>query len=248
MARYIGPSIVTDGLIYCFDAGDINCYPGTGTVCKNLAVPFVNGYLAGGTTFSTENGGCLVCDGVDDYVNTNRGYNPGTTGNLTIENWTLPTGPFPFVTSNTRIAGFIGANGIQAPGYANYIVTATGAPAVPTTIRISSQLRSSSTDLTLLNPTQFFPMNVWYHIIASYNRTASVAMLYINGVLIHSTDTSTISGANLNVTAPIVVSTANLVSNMYCGGKTAIGRIYNRALTSTEMIQNFNALRGRFGV
>ena len=247
MARNIGPKIINDGLIYCFDAGDTNCYPGTGTVCKNLAVPFISGDFLGGTSFSSENGGCIVTDGVDDYVNTNIGYNPGTTGNLTIENWTFPTGPFPYVTS-LRIAGFIGANAIQSPGYGNYIVTETGAPEIPTTIRISSQWRNNVSNVTFLNPDQFFPMNVWYHIIASYNRTTSVAMLYINGILIHSTNTNPISGTNSNVTEPIVLSTASLVTNMHCGGKTAIGRIYNRALTSTEMLQNFNAVRGRFGI
>jgi len=63
-----GPTIVTDGLVLALDAADKNSYPGSGTTWNDLAGSN-NGTLTNGPTFDSGNGGSIVFDGVDDYVN-----------------------------------------------------------------------------------------------------------------------------------------------------------------------------------
>ena len=67
MAINAGPDMIEDGLVLCLDAANINSYPKSGTTWSDLAGSN-NGTLTNGPTFSGDNGGSLVFDGTDDYV------------------------------------------------------------------------------------------------------------------------------------------------------------------------------------
>ena len=69
MAFFHSPNIVTEGLVFCYDAGDQISYPGTGTTWTDI-VGSSNGTLTNGPTFDTGNGGSLKFDGANDYVDT----------------------------------------------------------------------------------------------------------------------------------------------------------------------------------
>jgi hypothetical protein len=73
MALNYGPKIITDGLLLHWDAADKNSYPGTGTTIYDLSGNGNNGTLVNGVGFNQTNGGVLVFDGIDDYVD---GSNP----------------------------------------------------------------------------------------------------------------------------------------------------------------------------
>jgi hypothetical protein len=64
---------VTNGLLLYWDAGNLDSYPGTGTIIYDLSGNGNNGTLFNGVGFNQANGGVLTFDGVDDYV---RSYNP----------------------------------------------------------------------------------------------------------------------------------------------------------------------------
>ena len=92
--------------------------------------------------------------------------------------------------------------------------------------------------------------NVWYQALAT--KTSNTISLYINGILKATTSIpySTISD---NITSNLYIGTANIPSggspykfNADC--TIGVIRMYNRALTSTEILSNFNALRGRYGI
>jgi hypothetical protein len=68
MALNYGPNIVTDGLILQWDPADRNSYPGTGTTIYDTSGNGNNGTLYNGVGYSTANGGVLVYDGANDYV------------------------------------------------------------------------------------------------------------------------------------------------------------------------------------
>ena len=63
------PRIVTDGLVFCVDAGDKMSYPGAGTTWTDLSKNRNNGTLTNGPTFNSANGGSIVFDGTNDYAN-----------------------------------------------------------------------------------------------------------------------------------------------------------------------------------
>ena len=68
MAFNYSPKISTDGLVLCLDAANTKSYPGSGTVWSDLSRGGNNGTLTNGPTFNSGNGGSIVFDGVNDYV------------------------------------------------------------------------------------------------------------------------------------------------------------------------------------
>ena len=64
---YVGPDIVTDGLVNAFDAGSTRSYSGSGTVATDL-IGTDNGTLTNGVTYSAADGGVFVNDGVDSFI------------------------------------------------------------------------------------------------------------------------------------------------------------------------------------
>ena len=68
MATDYNPSIVTDGLVLCVDAANTKSYPGSGTTWTDISSKGNNGTLTNGPTFSSGNGGAIVFDGTNDYV------------------------------------------------------------------------------------------------------------------------------------------------------------------------------------
>jgi hypothetical protein len=69
MALSHSPSIVTDGLVLCLDAGNPKSYPGSGTTWTDLSGNGNNGTLVNGVGYSGDNLGSLSFDGVNDYYN-----------------------------------------------------------------------------------------------------------------------------------------------------------------------------------
>ena len=69
MAFNYSPNIITDGLVLYLDAANTKSYPGSGTTWRDLSKSQLNGTLTNGPTFNSSNGGSIVFDGVDDYVN-----------------------------------------------------------------------------------------------------------------------------------------------------------------------------------
>ena len=62
-------TIVTDGLVLNLDAGFLPSYPGTGSSWYDLGGSGNNGTLENGPTFNSGNGGSIVFDGTNDWVN-----------------------------------------------------------------------------------------------------------------------------------------------------------------------------------
>lgn len=92
MALYHSPLVVTDGLVLYLDAANTKSYPGSGTAWNDLSGQGNNGTLTNGPTFNSENGGSIVFDGADDYVNLPNGLLTGT-GDFTVLQWVQCNGP-----------------------------------------------------------------------------------------------------------------------------------------------------------
>ena len=68
MAFNYSPNIITDGLVLYLDAANTKSYPGSGTTWRDLSKSQLNGTLTNGPTFNSANGGSIVFDGTNDYV------------------------------------------------------------------------------------------------------------------------------------------------------------------------------------
>jgi hypothetical protein len=87
------------------------------------------------------------------------------------------------------------------------------------------------------------PINTWCHIIMTYD--GSLGYGYLNGSFI----TSGNIGSNSQTNGVSLLSTFTSASpSEVFAGRIAIARVYNRALSASEVLQNYNALRGRYGL
>ena len=89
--------------------------------------------------------------------------------------------------------------------------------------------------------TQTISNNIWYNVVVTYN--GSNKIIYINGVQ----DSTFASGVNGNGGSNWSIGARPTGARNF-QGNIAVSQIYNRALTAAEVQQNFNALRGRYGI
>lgn len=221
-----GQKIVTNGLVLHLDAAQLRSYPTTGTTWTNIAATGNNGTLVNGTGFSSDNGGVLVFDGLNDYVQGPASTNLFSNRSFTVETWIYPITPAAgYQTIFTAHSSFSTQR--------NYILRLynTGV------LRIGYY--ANDLDISSVS------FDAWSQVTASYNTTGDITKGYINGSLAGSSNVGPYIAASANVRIGIW---------FYPGletpfkGNIAITRVYNRPLTDTEVLQNFNALKSRFGL
>jgi hypothetical protein len=180
-------------------------------------------------TYQTNN--TFRFDGTNDYL-TISSFPTKPTVSITCEAWIRPTKP---TISGTQRGGAISANNTMYLGLIDSIdggLTYALHWANQTTVsRITSQVGN-------------VPNNRWSHIVGTYDGTTTRA--YLNGVQVYSAaQTGTIPDATY-VIGTYGSALQDGVHNF--NGEIPVARIYSRALSAIEVAQNFNALRGRYGV
>ena len=222
-----GPNIITDGLVFAVDAADKNSYPGSGTTWTDLAGSD-NGTLTNGPTFDSGNGGSIDFDGSDDYVSTTFDATGGI--NVTFCFWVKID-----VFSD---GGYIVDQSTGATGFGIRTITSGD---IQTFAR-----NSNNTSVNSVFPLDgLLSTNTWYNMCFKY--TTNQQKSYLNGVLV-STDTITLDTISVDSTNNMVIGSRNDAADGYFNGKISYIQIYNNALTDAEITQNYNALKGRFGL
>ena len=211
--------VVSSGLILCLDAGNAASYPGTGTLWTDLSGSGNDGTLTSGPTYSSANGGSIVFDGVNDAI-------------------VLPT---ITPTSTATFNAWIYINGTHANYgaiFANWGVGGNayfiGTPPNATTIMvfINGALRYTIAALTA---------NTWNMLTISHS--ASTAVAYINGGQTNTAASTLTSATNVS---SIGFDTSR--NDYPFKGNISQALIYNRELSAAEVEQNYNALKGRYGL
>ena len=216
-----------EGTVLNLDAGNLNSYPGTGTLWTDLSGNNNNGTLIGGPTFDSANGGSIVFDGTNDYVSSFPLQISGN-GSKTVS---------CFFKINTTIrSGLCGTRDLDTGpnGWALCVNRTT-----------SGNLTYYHTSGSTLEIAAGISTNTWYNACVTYDVSTAIATLYLNGIIIGSPATSftTINSSSFNG-----VIGAETVNFSFLNGNIAQTSIYNRALSSTEVLQNYNATKGRFGL
>jgi hypothetical protein len=212
MSAAAGPDIIQKDLVLCLDAGNQKSYSGSGNVWRDLARSN-NGALTNGPTFSSENRGSIVFDGVNDYVDIG---NPISIQSLT--------------------QGSIEAFYYRTASTATYQMIFTD---------VNSDLEITYATNTL----QFYIGNSgigyshaitgqWFHLVGVWG--VGFKRLYLNGVQVAS---GTNTGLNTGSRVRYIGSRAG---GLPFNGLIPIVRVYNRELTPAEILQNYNATKGRF--
>jgi len=222
------PSIVRDGLQLYLDAANSKSYPGSGTTWTDLSGNENNGVLENGPVYSSDNSGSIIFDGVNDIVNCGSSNTLNITSSLTINAWIFPTG---FGEGNFgRIVDRANAN-----AYALFLDN-TGTFA---TNGIRYLVNNAAGTGSISN---IVTLNTWQNFVLSHLGTS--AILYKNGFSV-----GTINGQTLPSVPnqPLYIGNRNALDRTFQGSISQVS-IYNKALTANEIKQNFNALRGRYGL
>ena len=215
--------IVQDGLVLNLDAGVNKSYPRNGTTWYDLSNNG-NGTLTNGPTFSRNNGGVITFDGTDDNVTLGTGGSLGLDSYHSVEFWV-----YPFTDSGDQGLLRNKGSGGNTNNYMHYLFRGAN-------IRMGWY----SNDLRAYN--QMVPNN-WYHIVFLLDSADDKRRIYKNSSLV-ATDSSA------QTTTPNVTNTTTYLGyyGPYFNGLMATCRIYNRSLTAAEVLQNYNATKGRFGL
>jgi prepilin-type N-terminal cleavage/methylation domain-containing protein len=226
-------SIVKDGLVLHLDAGNPASYPGTGTTWFDLSENNNNGNLINGVGYNNDNGGSLVFDGVNDYVDLGQSsslFYP--TEGLTVSAWVKTSVTDKWIIDNSRIAISQGW-GFNCSG------------AGPADFLVNNLVSRVNTGITVCNTSN------WMNLVGTWTPSISLLM-YVNGIQVGANTISIPS--SINLPDPIYNinigrrGPANGTPRDYWNGNISQVSIYNRALTPDEIQQNFNATRGRFGL
>ena len=225
MAASLGPSINEAGLVLALDAADRNSYLGSGTTWTDLSGNANTGTLTNGPTFSNANGGCIVFDGVDDYVDVP--YNASTisfpTNNATICVW------YRVSTVGDGYGALVTQRSVAGPGIQSYM--------------ISTRLYADGGGTAGVSSNTIIPNGTIAFGGIVYDKTNSLLKLYVNGVY----DNQVSYTGNIQDTYPIRLGNGAFGDGPF-PGNIYIASVYNRALSATEVLQNYNATKSRFGL
>lgn len=220
-----GPSVSPDGLIYCLDPANPRSYPGSGTGVTELSRISANPTLNSGVGYFANPKGYFEFDGVNDNIPFTL-TNFGTT--TTVEIW-------------MKMKAFV--NGMPF-GFNSYDVYA-GSSAMGFNTAAGDIYGLTSTQVTNLGL-----LNQWKHYVFEMRSDVSYTnnKIYINGQSQTLSQVSTAENAGNRTfnSGSGRISCWLQDNNYHQPMDIALFRVYNRALTQTEITNNYNAFRKRF--
>ena len=241
------PEIVTDGLILNLDAGDPNSYPGSGTTWTDLSGNGNNGTLTNGPTYSSANGGFLSFDGTDDFVTLGTQINSDIAStNVTISFWA-------YIDSTASDEVFVSMERLvvdqpliiwydTAVGRLDNI--GAGDVGGGTVNAISVMVTDSSSEKRFITSNNALSANTWYNIAVVLDVTNNAFYTYIDGV-------EEAKWVSTNTSGGIGSSSNDFRiggGSPYLDGRISNFLGYNKALSQSEITQNYDALKDRYGL
>lgn len=219
-------SIVTDGLVFYVDAANIKSYPRSGTSCTDL-IEKQTGTLQSSGMFENINAGIFSFDGGTNYIDFSNDNSLTPTNAISISLWvkTNDSGTYRGLidkwdgTSSTGYMIELGPSGVN-----------------------QGKARFSIGSQTALSATVIINNGNWHHIVATCNNTNG--FIYLNGI---QNNTASLTMTGINNSDNLKIGGDN-VSTFYLNGSVGPIQIYNKALSASEVLQNYNALKGRFGL
>jgi hypothetical protein len=218
---FTGPNTITNGLVLSLDAANVKSYVNGSTIWRDLSGNNNSGSLINGPTFNSANLGSIVFDGTNDYIATT--YAP-IFNDFSVIAWFKSTIKLSYdrIIDKNYINGmWIGRNSTTANSWGGGVLESS-----PPYGRF----------ITLQD-------GIW-HMIASI-RQGTTHTIYGDGIT--NTTSGTVSSTALSATAfAFGLNQSTGPNTDPFGGNIASVQIYNRALTSTEVLQNYEGQKSRY--
>lgn len=221
---------VTAGLAYYIDAGNVSSYSGSGSSINNIAGTAPGASTTTGSPAFTSAGqsSYFTFNGSTQYIYTANLIGQSLSGNITIECW---------VNTSTDNGVVVDERGQVGGGWQDSQIEI-----------VAGNLKVATWSYSIGAGTVVGPVtrNVWQQYTLTQNATTTTG--YING-------STTASAAHVREFSAaglyygiMLGDITNLGDGSYLAGNWSILKVYNRALTQAEVQQNFNAIRGRYGI
>jgi hypothetical protein len=219
--------IVTDGLVCNLDAGFTPSYPKNGTTWYDLTGNGNNVTLTNGPSFNTNSGGSVVFDGTNDYARNDTPTLPTGNVSITICAWIYV------------LSGYGAWQGIAGWGNAGVFSNSALLDMNKGRLAFSTWGYPGAEDVI---STYNVPLNTWKYVVGSIsNRNIK---LYA--------DSTNVLDSSITSTPSVTSTKLRLATTDYPGRllnvRISSVQIYDRVLSQTEITQNFNAQKGRFGL
>jgi len=234
LQNYYQAPIVTDGLVFAVDAGNIVSYESGSTTTYSLTGSF-SGSLLNGTSYSQTNGGVFTFDGTNDYIQIpyNNYWDTnvfGTATNFTISCWAKPN---LFMNWDTLITKNI-QGWYSSPEGASIWTDANGFQGV-----FSSGVLSNPAGSTVILSYATTNTQKWYHVC--FTGDGTTLRLYVDGI-------QRATGLVASRTVPVVTASVGPSFGLrdYWNGQMTGMMFYTRGITAEEVAQNFTAQQNRF--
>jgi hypothetical protein len=220
--------IITDGLIVNVDAGFTPSYPKSGTTIYNTTSNTVNGSLINSPVFNSSDGGSIVLDGVDDYILGSLVVPASFTFNCifkptSITVWSPEFNIWQDYPSGDR-------------GWGIFCIH-SGGGAYPTGVYAGTDI---GTRWNNNETTGVYSTNNIQNITFTHGN--GVSRIYRNGSLLYQK----------NQSAPLSIGQTKYYTLFshptYGPGNLYTAQFYNRELSSSEVLHNFNSFKSRFGL
>jgi hypothetical protein len=235
--------IVTDSLAFNLDAGFSPSYSKIGTSWYDVSPNSLTNNLLNGPSYSSGNGGYISFDGVDD-----KGQGPisssidfTNTDAFSLESFCYASarsgsGMIPIIERYYWSTSGKGGYGMRLAQYGHTRLSfyVTGTP-------VGMGVQDSGVEsVTTWQP------NTWYHMVGTRS-AGGIQKIYVNGVL-----ENTVQGlTSIPLTSddyPLMIAARGDTRDQYAASRIAVARIYRKELSASEVLQNFNAQKGRFGL
>ena len=218
-----GASTVLNGLILHLDAANVKSYPGTGAAWNELSGNGNNATLVNIPTYNTINSGIFSFNGTDEYA----------FGSL----------PVFAVGSSATIDAFVQLNNVtNLSAILRHGQSGSSFSLGMVVNSANLRFRNTTGDHPLSSPTTL-SVGQWYHLALSTTSTQTTG--YCNGVSQGTTNQVITTNA---ITDYHISRRSSNNGSEFVNGNIAAIRVYNRALSAQEIQQNFEALRGRYGI
>jgi hypothetical protein len=247
MSFHFSPKLLTDGLVWYLDAANPKSYISGSTTWYDMSKNDYSGDLVNGPTLNTDKCGFITFDGVDDYLLSD------TFPTQNIDHISIFTKPSTTINSSSSGKALIllrkNASASGQPD-SNWYVAFGGVTNQLTNEYITiATLATPTNRRTGVNDGGSLLADNWYNVCLNWN--GSFYDIYVNGV--KKTVVSSPSGHVPRLTNPncFVLGTRTgdgSVNNIYYDGSYSSVMLYNKSLTETEIKQNYNTLKHRFGL
>ena len=238
MAFHYSPKVINDSLILYLDAGNSKSYSGSGDTWFDTSKSFKDSSLLGSPPFLSDNKGCFLMVGLNEYISIPQLSDNNIIDNYSFGIWFSPTITISpsnndyymlFEAQNTSIS--------STPDNFIYFLNSGG--------QITFETKTPNDNL--LTTTNNWVAGKWYNIYCTYESSTGTKSIYVNGVKENSI--SGVNGSYLNTSTYFGLGAYSSPSRTwYLKGRIAGAFVYGKTLSQSEISQNYNSTKSRFGL